>query len=216
MPAVAISPPPKPRFRGIPHTIGAFLAVPAAIVCVASASGKVASQAALVYCLSLIFLLGTSAIYHTPQWTPKIRMWLRRVDHLAIFVLIAGSYTPMCLLALPEEQGHKMLIVAWSMAAVGGFLALFWPTVPRWVNVGLAIAMGWMLVPFGPSIVSKMGWLSMILLLVGGLLYSIGGITYARRSPNPAPKIFGYHEIFHCLVLAAVCCHYVAIWRMVV
>ncbi len=216
MPAIAIPAPAKPRLRGIPHAIGAIIAIPAAALCVYSASSDVAGRAALVYGLSLVFLLGTSAIYHTLHWAPPMRMWLRRIDHLAIFVLIAGSYTPMCLLVLPEEEGRTLLLLAWSCAGAGALVSLFWPMVPRWINVGLSIGMGWLILPYGTDILAELDWLSISLWVVGGVLYSIGGITYARKSPDPIPLVFGYHEVFHCLVLAAVVCHYLAIWRMVV
>jgi hemolysin III len=195
--------------------LGALLAIPATILCVTHAASGVGTMSALVYGLSLIFLLSTSAIYHTPTWTPGIRMWLRRVDHLAIFVLIAGSYTPMCLLALPPQAGKTLLIAVWSFAAFGALLSLFWPLAPRWLNVGLTITMGWLILPQGLVIARALGPLSIALLVAGGVLYSLGAVAYARHAPNPIPKVFGHHEVFHCLVLAAAACHYAAIWRLV-
>lgn len=205
----------KPRLRGIPHTIGAIVAVPAVAILVAHASTTTATRGALVYGLSLIFLLGASAVYHTPQWTPRARMWLRRVDHLAIFVLIAGTYTPMTLMALPRGDAHFMLTLAWIFAVVGALISLFWPTVPRWINVGLAVTMGWMILPYAPTIGHTLEPLDLVLIFGGGVLYSAGGITYARRSPDPIPDVYGYHEVFHTLVLIAVAFHYTVIWRMV-
>ena len=205
----------KPRLRGIPHSLGVLVAIPATILCVANAATAVGTTGALIYGLSLVFLLGTSAIYHTPTWTPNVRMWLRRVDHLAIFVLIAGSYTPMCLLALPPAEGKTLLIAVWSFAAVGALLSLFWPLAPRWLNVGLAVTMGWLILPQGMLIAETLGPLNSALIVVGGVLYSLGGVAYARRAPNPIPNVFGHHEVFHCMVLAAAACHFIAIWRLV-
>jgi hemolysin III len=205
----------KPRLRGIPHSVGAVLAVPAAILCAAHAASGDAALGAIVYGLSLFFLLSTSAIYHTPTWTPRVRMWLRRVDHLAIFVLIAGSYTPICLIALPPDASRIMLIAVWSCAGLGALLSLFWPMAPRWLNVGLTVTMGWLILPYGLLIIEALGPGSIALLTIGGVLYSLGGLAYARRSPNPMPAVFGHHEVFHCLVLTAAACHYAVIWRLV-
>ncbi len=205
----------KPRLRGIPHSVGALFAVPAAILCVAHASSGDAAVGAAIYGLSLILLLSTSAVYHTPTWTPRIRMWLRRVDHLAIFVLIAGSYTPICLVALPPEECTVMLIAVWSCAGLGALLSLFWPMAPRWLNVGLTLAMGWLILPYGLVIIEALGPGGMALLAGGGVLYSVGGLAYAKRAPNPIPGVFGHHEVFHCLVLTAAACHYALIWRLV-
>jgi hemolysin III len=208
--------PAKPRYRGIPHSLGALLAIPATILVALEASSGVGTTGALIYGLSLVFLLSTSALYHTPTWPPRVRMWFRRVDHLAIFVLIAGSYTPMCLLALPPAEGTSLLITVWSFAAVGALLSLFWPLSPRWLNVGLTVTMGWLILPHSLIIAEALGPLSISLMVVGGVLYSLGGLAYARRAPNPIPEVFGHHEVFHCLVLAAAACHYAAIWRLVV
>jgi hemolysin III len=205
----------KPRLRGIPHSIGALLAIPAALAIIHHAAAGTSRLAALVYGLSLIFLLSTSAIYHTPTWTPRIRMWLRRVDHLAIFVLIAGSYTPICLLALPPSQGKVMLIAVWICAALGALLSLFWPLAPRWLNLGLTLIMGWLILPHGLVIIDALGYQTLALLAAGGVLYSLGGLAYATRTPDPIPGIFGHHEVFHCMVLAAAVCHYLAIWQLV-
>lgn len=208
--------PEKPRLRGIPHSLGAALAIPATILIAFHASSGLGATGAGIYGLSLVFLLSTSALYHTPTWPPRVRMWFRRVDHLAIFVLIAGSYTPMCLLALPPVEGTRMLIAVWSFAALGALVSLFWPLAPRWINLGLTLTMGWLILPYSFTIAQALGPLSITLLVLGGVLYSLGGLAYARHAPNPIPDVFGHHEVFHCLVLAAAACHYAAIWRLVV
>jgi hemolysin III len=204
----------KPRYRGVPHSIGALIAIPAAVLLVRHASTPMATHAAIVYGLSLVFLLSASAVYHKPTWSPEKRLFLRRVDHLAIFVLIAGSYTPLSLMGLPHDDARTLLTWCWSFAGVGALVSLFWPTVPRWINVGLNITMGWMILPYASQIGDTLAPLDLVLIFGGGALYSFGAITYARRSPDPYPEVFGYHEIFHTLVLIAVGCHYAAIWRV--
>ncbi|MCP4448478.1 MAG: hemolysin III family protein [Myxococcales bacterium] len=159
-------------------------------------------------------MLSTSAIYHKFQWTPRIRMWLRRIDHTAIFVLIVRSYTPLCFVALPPSEGRQLLAPAWIFASAGALLSLFWATVPRWINVTVTVAMGWVVLPFGAALLEALHSVTLTLFVVGGVLYSIGGIIYARRAPDPLPTIFGYHEVFHTFVLVAVACHFVAIWRV--
>lgn len=205
----------KPKLRGVFHAIGALGAVPAVVLAVAHAEPGRPATAALVYGVSLVFLLSASAIYHTPQWTHRTRMWLRRVDHTAIFILIAGSYTPMCLLVLPPDKGQQLLFCVWSCATAGAIFSLAWPTCPRWINVILMVTMGWMIVPFGRELLISLDATTLTLLLVGGACYSLGALAYARRFPDPFPRIFGYHEVFHVLVLAAVVCHFAAFWRVI-
>ncbi len=205
----------KPRFRGIPHSIGALIAVPATAICIAHATSGRGALASPIYGCSLIFLLSASATYHTFTWRPRALMWLRRVDHLAIFVLIAGSYTPICLLALPPSSGRLMLIAIWSFAAFGAAVSLFWPMAPRWLNLALTVGMGWLILPQATSVIDALGAQSIALLVAGGVLYSLGGLAYARRAPNPLPGIFGHHEVFHCMVLLAAACHFAVIWPLV-
>jgi hemolysin III len=172
----------------------------------AMAHGARAAVAANVYGLSLFTLFGVSALYHRPTWTPRAHLVMRRLDHSAIFLLIAGTYTPFCLL-LGGRCGTAMLAVVWGGAALGFMRAIFWPRAPRWLAAGLYVLLGWAVVPVLPALDVALGWGALALLGVGGLLYTLGAVIYAARRPDPFPRVFGYHEVFHALVVAAATCH---------
>lgn len=195
----------KPRLRGVSHELAFFAALGAGAVLIALAP-KTAALAAGVYAVSLATMLGTSALYHRPTWAPGPRRWLRRADHAAIFVLIAGTYTPFTLL-LPQH-GAAMLALAWGGAAAGILQSLFWVHAPRPLVAALYIALGWAVVVFWPALRLTLGGAGLFFLAFGGVLYSIGAVIYALRRPNPAPAVFGYHEIFHAFVVAAAVCHF--------
>jgi len=141
-------------------------------------------------------------------------MWWRRVDHTAIFFLIAGTYTPLCLMRLPDGGSH-LLVIMWTLATLGALQSMLWPSAPRWVTVPLYLVMGWMVVLYGREFLSELDRISLSLTAAGGVLYSVGALAYARRWPNPRPAVFGYHEIFHLFVLAALTCHFAGVWRLV-
>jgi hemolysin III len=151
-------------------------------------------------------MLGVSALYHRPHWAPTPRRWLRRADHAAIFVLVAGTWTPFTLL-LPEH-GAAMLALAWGGAAAGILQSLFWPGAPRPLTAALYLALGWAVTVFLPALHRALGIAGIGFLLLGGVLYSAGALVYVRRRPDPAPAVFGYHEIFHAFVVAAAVCHF--------
>jgi hemolysin III len=151
-------------------------------------------------------MLGTSALYHRPTWAPAPRRWLRRADHAAIFVLVAGTYTPFTLL-LPSHRA-ALLALAWGGAAAGIAQSLFWVQAPRPLVAALYVALGWAVVIFWPALHAALGNAGLFFLVLGGVLYSIGAIVYAMRRPDPAPAVFGYHEIFHAFVVAAAVCHF--------
>lgn len=195
----------KPRLRGVSHELAFFAALGAGAVLVALAPGH-ARAAAAVYAVSLATMLGVSALYHRPTWSPRPRRWLRRLDHAAIFVLVAGTYTPFALLV--PEQGRAMLALAWGGGLLGVAQSLFWVKAPRAVVAMLYVALGWAVVVFWPALHDALGPAGLFGLVVGGVLYSIGAIVYAARRPDPAPAVFGYHEIFHAFVVAAAICHF--------
>lgn len=201
----------KPLLRGVSHQIAFYLALGAGVVLVAMAHSVPAMVAATVYSLSLAAMFGISALYHRPTWRPPSRRWLRRLDHAAIFLFIAGTYTPICLLVLEGVVGTIMLWSIWIAAALGMFKALFWAHAPKIVTALVYIAVGWLAVPTIPQLIVKIGLWAFILILAGGLIYTAGAIIYAIRRPNPAPAVFGYHEIFHALVIAASICHFVVV-----
>jgi hemolysin III len=195
----------KPKLRGVSHELAFFAALGAGAVLIALAPPR-AVLAAAVYAVSLAAMLGTSALYHRPHWSKGPRRWMRRADHAAIFVLIAGTYTPFTLLI--PEHGAAMLALAWGGAALGILQSFFWVTAPRPLVAALYIALGWAVVVFWPALHVALGTPGLTVFIAGGVLYSIGAVVYAARKPDPAPAVFGYHEIFHVFVVAAAVCHF--------
>jgi hemolysin III len=209
----------KPRFRGWIHvyTAGAAVFAGASLVAVSWAVGSTkAGLATLLYTLATIVMFTVSATYHRVEWKSQTtRKWMKRADHSMIFVFIAGSYTPFALLALPPPASKLMLTIVWGGAGAGILLKMLWPSAPRWVGVPLYILLGWVAVWYTGTILHNAGVAAMVLLFVGGALYSIGGILYALRWPDPWPSTFGYHEFFHACTAVAAICHYIAMWFVV-
>lgn len=208
----------KPRMRGWIHTWAAGIAAIAVIVLVAVAStvSATAGWSTLVYGLTVCALFGISAVYHRVTWqTVRARIRMKRADHSMIFLFIAGSYTPFALLGLPGRTGQTLLLVVWAGALAGVALKLLWPTAPRWVGVPLYLLLGWAIVPVAGQLHGNVGLTPLILLLVGGLMYSAGAILYATKWPNPWPAVFGHHEFFHAATVVAALCHYIAVWLVV-
>jgi hemolysin III len=207
----ATIPPPRPRLRGVLHEIGAAVAAFGVGILIARAKGTTASVAAAVYGVSLCGLLTTSAIYHRVTWSPAVRRWMRRLDHSMIFALIAGTYTPFCLLVLPHSVGVPLLVTVWVGAALGIGFTLIWTDAPKAIVAAVYIALGWVAVLAMPWIFDRAGAVALGLVLAGGIAYTVGAVVYARRVPDPWPSTFGYHEVFHALVLAAAACHFAAV-----
>jgi hemolysin III len=206
----------KPRARGWIHLYSAVVAAiaGAALVGVSWAGDSTrAGLATLIYTLTIVAMFTVSAIYHRIWWTSETaRKWMKRLDHSMIFVFIAGSYTPFAMLALPQHSGMVLLWVVWSGAAAGVTLKMFWPSAPRWVGVPLYLVLGWLAVWFAIPIMEGAGVAALVLLAVGGALYSVGGVFYALKWPNPWPRTFGHHEFFHACTAVAATCHYIAMW----
>jgi hemolysin III len=202
----------KPRLRGVSHEIAAAAFAVAGVWLVRGAAEGRATVAAAVYALSLVTLFGVSALYHVPTWAPGPRAFLRRCDHAAIFVLIAGTYTPVCLLAF---DGDALLTAVWGVAALGIALELLWPAKPRWVLAGLCVAMGWALAAQWGAVSAGVGPDNMKLLAYGGAAYTLGAVAYAAKRPDPFPRVFGYHEIFHALTIVAAVLHFIVVARLV-
>lgn len=208
-----ISKPPKPKLRGVSHLLAAICAVPAMLLIVVHAR-EGALGGALVFGAALTLLLSVSALYHTPMWSPRIRMRLRRLDRSMIYVLIAGSYTPFCV-AMGGWAVSALLPLVWGAAALGVVTTVVWYRAPRFVTAGLYLALGWCIVPFFGDLYRAVGLSAILLVGAGGLLYTVGALTYASKWPDPAPAVFGYHEIFHLFVIGAAACHYAAVWGAV-
>jgi hemolysin III len=200
----------KPTWRGWIHTGVLPIAIAGGIVLVVLADGLTAKIAASVFFASSILLFGTSAIYHRFNWKPKAKKALKRFDHANIFLLIAGSYTPITLLALPQEKGLLLIVAIWATALLGIGFRVFWLGAPRWLYVIIYILMGWAAVVFLPDFVA-VNLAMMVLILAGGLMYTIGALFYALKKPNPVPGHFGFHEIFHSFTVLAFLCHWTAV-----
>jgi hemolysin III len=210
----ADSPSVKPLLRGVSHQIAALVALAACAPLVRAAASTRALIAALTYGVSLALLFGASALYHRPTWTAAPRRWLRRVDHSAIFLLIAGTYTPFCLL-LGGRRGLVLLAVVWGGALLGILRCMLWIDAPRPLVALIYVALGWVIVPVLPDVRAAVGGNGLGLLLAGGLAYSAGAIVYTTQRPDPAPRVFGYHEVFHALVIAAAACHFAVVLPVV-
>lgn len=211
--ASALPPRVKPRLRGVFHEAAFYIAMVSGVVLIAAAEPGRARLSASVFAAAVVFCFGASALYHRPTWRPGVRSWLARLDHAAIYLLIAGTYTPVCLLVMAPGWRKVVLALVWSGAAAAILLKLFWVRSPKWLAAVIALTLGWIAAAaFGQLL--KIPLPGLILLLAGGVLYSIGAIVYARKRPDPVPHVFGYHELFHLLTVAAVGCHYatIAIW----
>ncbi|MGW5422672.1 PAQR family membrane homeostasis protein TrhA [Streptomyces sp. NPDC003943] len=201
----------KPRLRGWLHA-GMFPAViVAGLVLVALSDSPRARIACGVYALTACLLFGISALYHRGNWGPRGEAVLRRLDHANIFLIIAGTYTPLTLLLLPDSTGRPLMWAVWAAAAAGIAFRVFWVGAPRWLYTPCYIAMGWAAVFFLPDFMRAGGIAVLVLVIVGGVLYSAGGVIYGMKRPNPSPRWFGFHEVFHSFTLAAFIVHYVGI-----
>jgi len=206
----------KPRARGWIHVYSAIIAAIAGATLVSVSwvlESTRAGVATLIYTVTIVAMFAVSGTYHRVHWhSPTARKWMRRLDHSMIFVFIAGSYTPFALLALPEEKGMVLFWIVWGGAIAGVLLKMCWPSAPRWVGVPLYLLLGWVAAWFVGPIMHGAGTAALILLIVGGALYSIGGVLYGLKWPNPWPATFGHHEFFHACTAVAAICHYIAMW----
>jgi len=199
--------PPKPLLRGVSHELAAALALVAWVTLAITAAPGRARLAANVYGASLLTLFLVSALYHRPTWAPRARLFMRRLDHSAIFFLIAGTYTPVCLL-LPDRTGTTLLAVVWAGAAAGVLQSILWVRAPKPLVAAVYVLLGWVIVPVVPALGAALGAGSIVLLGAGGAAYTLGAVVYAVRRPDPFPRVFGYHEVFHALVVVAAACHF--------
>lgn len=206
----AVDLPVKPSLRGVSHQIGAVVAFVAGLALVARTHAGDAQRATLVYTVSLTALLGISAAYHRPTWQPRARQWMRRLDHAAIFLLIAGTYTPLSL-ALPAHDGAVLRAIVWGGAIAGVLQSLLWVTAPKPLIAVIYVVLGWSILPYLGAMRATVGAWPLWLMLVGGVVYSLGALVYAKKRPDPAPAVFGYHEVFHALVIAAASLHFAAV-----
>lgn len=202
----------KPKLRGVSHEWAFFLSLGFGVALIVLAKSPKATLAVAIYAASLSALFGTSALYHRVNWRrPQVRQWMRRLDHSMIFFLIAGTYTPFALLVLEGPLADAILAVVWIGAIAGAIVEMIWINHPKWVAAIIYLAIGWVAVVAFPELWSQMGVAGTLLVAAGGLLYTAGAVVYATQRPNPSPAIFGYHEVFHLLVIAAAVAHFSAI-----
>ena len=204
----------RPRLRGWLHLFAFYtsIATGAVLVPLAAVLGARAGFSVAIYCLTICGLFGISALYHRRRWSPRGWKIMKRLDHSMIFLFIAGTYTPFSLLAVSDPTGYWVLGIVWIGALLGVTLKLSWPTAPRWVGVPLYVALGWVAVFVLTDILQIAGVASLVLLAIGGVLYTVGGVAYAIKKPNPVPGVFGYHEVFHAMTILAALCHYIAVY----
>jgi hemolysin III len=201
----------RPRLRGVLHQYAFFVALVAALPLVLTARTARGALAAAVYAGSLASLFGVSALYHRVTWSARARRWMGRLDHAMIGLLIAGTFTPFGLLVLADTPAGLVLPVVWAGAIGGVLLHALWIDAPKWLSAGLYVLVGWTGLVAFPHLVERLGWVATMLMALGGALYSAGAAVYALRRPNPVPDVFGYHEVFHALVIAAAIPHYAVV-----
>jgi hemolysin III len=201
----------KPRLRGVFHEWAFFASLGAAGFLLVLARGTRETVASSVYVAALAVMFGASALYHRISWSPPVRAWMRRLDHSTIFLFIAGTYTPFALLAIGGALTWVVLGVVWVGAAAGMLLSLAWIGAPKWLVAIVYVALGWVGVVAAPQLFSGAGVAAATLVAVGGVLYTVGAIAYATRRPDRWPATFGYHELFHVLVVAAAAVQFVAV-----
>ena len=202
----------KPKLRGVSHEWAFFVSLGFGAALVIAAKTPKATLAVTIYAVSLSALLGTSALYHRVDWKrPGVRRWMRRLDHSMIFFLIAGTYTPFALLVLNGTLADAILVVVWAGAIAGAIIEMVWIEHPKWVAALIYMSLGWVAAIAFPGLWSEMGAAGTLLVAVGGILYTVGAVVYATQRPNPSPRVFGYHEVFHALVIAAAAAQFAAI-----
>lgn len=208
---VATVAPARPRLRGRIHRVAFFVSIPAGVVLIILARGAAATAVTTIYAVSLTAVFGTSAAYHCGAWSVRARRWMKRLDHSLIFVLIAGSYTPLTVLALEAPWEPVLLSVAWSLAAIGITLKMVKPDGLSILTATLYMVMGWLALVAVPQMVRGLSLAELILMVSGGLLYTIGAIVFASGRPDPRPAVFGFHEVWHSFMVTAAACHYAMI-----
>jgi hemolysin III len=202
---------PRPLLRGVLHQAAFSVSLVVGTLLIVGADGARQHAAAAVFAGSVAACFGASALYHRVTWTPRLRLWMRRVDHAGVYLLIAGTYTPVCLLVLDGAWRPVVLVMVCVGAGAAIVLKFAWVEAPKWLAAVLGIALGWAGVAILPQLAARLNPAAVALLGVGGLAYTAGAIIYARRRPNPLPAVFGYHELFHGLTILGVACQYVAI-----
>lgn len=201
----------RPRLRGVSHQVAFVVAVPLGVVLALSAHGGIPRESAIVFAACVAGMFGVSSLFHRIAWQPRAELWLGRLDHTMIYALIAGTYAPVGLLAIDPAWRVPILVTVWAGALLASLAKLAWRDAPGWLAPTVCVTLGWVAVSVFPQIVARIGVAGALLLLGGGLAYTAGALVYARRRPDPIPTMFGYHELFHALVIVAVGCQYATV-----
>jgi len=202
---------PRPRLRGVSHQLAFFASVPAAVAVILTTHTGVARAASAAFALSVAAMFGVSSVFHRGSWTPAVARRLGRLDHAMIYALIAGTYAPIGLLVVHREWRVPILVTVWGGACIAAAVKLVSESPPAWLTPVISVGLGWTAVLVVPQIIDGIGLVPTLLLLAGGVAYTVGAVVYMRQRPNPAPATFGYHELFHALVVVAVACQYSSI-----
>ncbi len=201
----------RPKLRGVTHQVAFYLAVIAGVVLVACSPDARTRIATGIYAALLAGMFGVSATLHRTDWGPRAFGWLRRADHAMIFACIAGTYTPFCVLGIADPAGTRLLILAWSAAGLGILRAALWPHAPRWITSALFVAVGWVVIAYGPEVHAALDPTAFWLLMAGGVWFTLGAMVYLFRRPDPWPQVFGFHEVFHVMIILGCACHFVGV-----
>lgn len=201
--------------RGYLHQEAFFIALGACTLLIAKSSDSKTLVAAIIYSLGLLLMLGISAIYHRIHWEPKARAFMKRLDHSAIFIQIAGTFTPICLLALSDSSGTILLKIIWSAALLGILQSVFWVKAPKYITALFYVIMGWFALPYVNDLSKSLGASKIILVICGGVVYTVGAVFYATKKPKIFPNIFGYHELFHLFTIIGATLHFVVIYQLI-
>ena len=201
----------KPTLRGISHLAAFFVSIVVGAVLVAGAHDTRGTVAAAVFAVCTALMFGASALYHRVRWNPAQRRWMRRVDHAGVYLMIAGSYMPFLLIVLSGAWQAAMLAVVWTGVLAAIITRFAWVTAPGWLAATFGVAIGWVSLLLLPQALDHIGLGAVLLLVAGGVLYTAGGVFYACQWPKLAPRVFGYHELFHAFVIAAVVCQYAVV-----
>lgn len=205
----------QPKFRGSSHHFMFFVSIIASIFLILKSTSSTELVATIVYSIGLLSMFGFSALYHRKKTTLEIKQRLRKLDHTGIFLMIAGTFTPICLLSLPLESGLKLLTIIWSVAAVGILQSIFFSKIHRLLRASIYLIAGWVALPFMPILIASLSFIKLILVVAGGIIYSIGATAYGFRIPKLSPEVFGFHEFFHILVIIAAILHFIVIYGLV-
>jgi hemolysin III len=206
---------PRPRYRGVSHRFACYAALVAGLVLVVCARDATARVAGLVYAVLLATMFGVSATLHRADWPSELYGHLRRADHAAIFLCIAGTYTPFSVLGLGGEVGVKLLVLAWAVCGLGVVRAVMWPHAPRPVTSACFVAAGWVALAYLPELRAALDPTTFALIASGGAIFTIGAFIYLTRRPDPWPDVFGYHEVFHLVIIVGCAAHFAAVARLV-